>query len=328
MTTGLNALQSSISRLGRSLDEHKKGAVPMDVELQLLHPYQDQARTSMDEPALQELAATIKEVGILSPILVRPGEDGRYEIIAGERRWRAAKIAGLAKVPVLVKALDDETVDKIHLYENIHRENLNNIDLAARVQKDVEKAGGSLQVVAEKYGKQKSWVSKLVGIAQGGELMGELVRENVTADRAVLATVSSLERKSPEQAKVLVDKLKAAPEKADKRAMTTEHARAVRVAQKKPVKVPGVAPAVPKDALDASVPVERKGSSPPVITVELSPLSSEANEFVKLVEAHGSARLSSSYIHPDSNFAVVEFGPKKVQRRSYLTKELQLLTVA
>lgn len=327
MTTGLNALQSSISRLGRSLDEHKKGAVPMDVELDLLQPYRDQARMTMDEPALQELAATIKDVGIISPILVRPAEGGRYEIIAGERRWRAAKIAGLVKVPVLVKALDDETVDKIHLYENIHRENLNNIDLAARVQKDVEKAGGSLQVVADKYGKQKAWVSKLVGIAQGGELMAELVRENVTADRAVLATVSSLERKSPEQAKVLVEKLKAAPDKADKRAMTTEHAKAVRVA-KKSAEAPAAPAAASQVASDDSVPVERKGGSSPVITVELSPHSSQADDFVKLVEAHGSAHLSSSYIHPDSSFAVVEFGPKKVQRRIYLAKELRLLTVA
>lgn len=321
MSTTMTALQGSISRLGRSLDEHKKGAVPRDVETHLLHPYKDQARTTMDEAALQELAATIKEVGILSPILVRPSDGDRFEIIAGERRWRAATIAGLAKVPALVKALDDETVDKIHLYENIHRENLNNIDLAARVQKDVEKAGGSLEVVAKKYNKQKSWVSKLLGIAQGGELMAELVRENVTADRAVLATVSSMERKSPEQAKVLVEKLMAAPDKADKRALTSEHAKAVRVAKKKPEGARGA------DAAGVAI-VERKSGAAPVITVELSPLSPDSPEFLRLVEVHGAAHLSPTYRHPDSNYAVVAFGGKKSQLKAYLAKDLRLLTVA
>ena len=124
-----NALKNSIARLGNKLDEHKKDAVPMKAALDSLVPYARQARTEFNEESLGELADSIKEIGVVEPLLVRPMGNGKFEIIAGERRWRAARIASLVEVPVLVRPMDDATADKVHLAENIHRENLSTLDL-------------------------------------------------------------------------------------------------------------------------------------------------------------------------------------------------------
>ena len=92
-----NALKNSIARLGSKLDEHKKDAVPMKAALDSLVPYARQARTEFNEETLGELADSIKEIGVVEPLLVRPMGNGKFEIIAGERRWRAARIASLVE---------------------------------------------------------------------------------------------------------------------------------------------------------------------------------------------------------------------------------------
>lgn len=175
-----NALKSSIGRLASKLEDYKKDAQLLVVATGNLVPYAKQARTKFDEEALRELAESFKEVGILEPLLVRPIANNKFEIIAGERRLRAAIMAGLAGVPVLSRPMDDELADRIHLAENIHRENLSSLELAERVQRDIEEAGGDLAKVAAKYNKGKPWVSKLASIAGGGDTMTELVEEGVT----------------------------------------------------------------------------------------------------------------------------------------------------
>lgn len=333
-----NALKNSIARLGNKLDEHKKDAVPMKAALDSLVPYARQARTEFNEESLGELADSIKEIGVVEPLLVRPMGNGKFEIIAGERRWRAARIASLVEVPVLVRPMDDATADKVHLAENIHRENLSTLDLAQRVQRDLDAAGGNLATVAAKYNKGKPWVSKLSAIAQGGDSMTELVNEGVTADRAVLAAVSSLERKAPERAKALGEQLKAAPEKSNKRAITEQFMKDERAA------APKAKPGKAAPAAAAKQDGKRKGgaeSQPAwrvqdgierdlgeaLIVVELSPVSSFAAEFAELSKKFGKARLVVSMRHPDEGCAIVQFGNTDAHRRVYRADELRLLSV-
>jgi ParB family chromosome partitioning protein len=333
-----NALKNSIARLGNKLDEHKKDAVPMKAALDSLVPYARQARTEFNEESLGELADSIKEIGVVEPLLVRPMGNGKFEIVAGERRWRAARIAGLVEVPVLVRPMDDATADKLHLAENIHRENLSTLDLAQRVQRDLDAAGGNLATVAAKYNKGKPWVSKLSVIAQGGDSMTELVNEGVTADRAVLAAVSSLERKAPERAKALGEQLKAAPEKSNKRAITERFMKDERAAAPK-AKQGRAAPAAAgkhdgkrkggaesEPAWRVQEGIERDLGKA-LIVVELSPVSSFAAEFAELSKKFGKARLVVSVRHPDEGCAVVQFGNTDGHRRVYRADELRLLSV-
>ena len=333
-----NALKNSIARLGNKLDEHKKDAVPMKAALDSLVPYARQARTEFNEESLQELAESIKEIGVVEPLLVRPMGTGKFEIIAGERRWRAGRIAGLTEVPVLVRPMDDSTADKVHLAENIHRENLSTLDLAQRVQRDLDAAGGNLATVAAKYNKGKPWVSKLSAIAQGGDSMTVLVEEGVTADRAVLASVSSLERKSPERAKALGELLKAAPEKSNKRAITEQFmkdGRAAGTTAKADKSAPNVAAQQDdkRKVIAEQEPTWRmkegveRDLGEALIVVELSPVSSFAAEFAELSKKFGQARLAVSVRHPEKGYAIVQFGNGSTHRRVYQADELRLLSV-
>jgi len=331
------ALQNSIARLGNKLDEHKKDAVATKAALDDLVSYAHQARTEFHEETLKELAESIKEIGVVEPLLVRPRGNGKFEIVAGERRWRASRIAGLAEVPVLVKAMDDATADKVHLAENIHRENLSTLDLAQRVQRDLDAAGGSLAVVAAKYNKQKPWVSKLSAIAQGGSAMTELVEEGVTADRAVLAAVSSLERKSPEHAKALGEQLKTAPEKANKRVIAERFMKEQRSEPKGRVSAEkgsdNKGQAGKHDGAHVNEPAWRgkagmeREAGQALIAVELSPMSQYAAEFQKLAKKYGSAQLVLSARHPNADYAIVQFGNTSAHRRVYRADELRLLSV-
>src|SRR3990167_9119240 len=108
---------------------------PSVLKLALLQPGKYQPRTRMDEGSLYELAESIKSQGIMQPILVRPVGEGRYEIIAGERRSRAGKLAGLDEVPVLVKPVPDEAAAAMALIENIQREDLNPLEEAQGLQR-------------------------------------------------------------------------------------------------------------------------------------------------------------------------------------------------
>nr|WP_317623813.1 ParB/RepB/Spo0J family partition protein [Acidovorax sp. SUPP3334]BDH38323.1 ParB/RepB/Spo0J family partition protein [Acidovorax sp. SUPP3334] len=336
-----SALKNSIARLGSKLEEHKKDAVSMKAGIDSLTAYAAQARTVFDDETLRELADSIKDIGVIEPLLVRPIGGNKYEIIAGERRWRAARLAGLSDVPVLVRTMDDVTADKVHLAENIHRENLSTLDLAQRVQRDLDAASGNLAVVAAKYSKGKPWVSKLSAIAQGGDSMTDLVSEGVTSDRAVLATVASLERKAPDRAKELGEQLKAAPVKANKRAIAEQFMKAEREATPKGSKSPKRASSspAPKAAATSMATAgqepawrSREGvdrdASAAVLIVELSPASVYTAEFGDLSKKFGRPGLVTSVRHPEDGYAIVEFGRDSAVRRVYRADELRLLSVS
>ena len=127
-----------------------------------LQPGKYQPRTRMDPGSLEELAASIKAQGLIQPISVRPIAAGRFEIIAGERRWRAAQIAGLAEVPVLIRDIPDDAVLAMSLIENIQREDLNPLEEAAGLQRLIDEFGMTHQQAADAVGRSRSAATNLL----------------------------------------------------------------------------------------------------------------------------------------------------------------------
>ena len=118
-------------------------------------PNRDQPRKTFDEAALEELAQSIKQHGVLQPLLVRPIPSGGYQLVAGERRWRACRIAGLNKVPVVIKELTDTETMEIAIIENLQREDLNPIEEAEGLQALIDKCGYTQEEVALSVGKSR-----------------------------------------------------------------------------------------------------------------------------------------------------------------------------
>lgn len=165
------------------------------------------------ENPLSELADDIKMRGILQPILVRPLQGGKYELVAGERRLRAAQMIGLKTIPAFVKAMSDEEAEQAQFIENIRRKNLTLQEEAQRIQRDLDACGGDVEAVLKKYGKPKSgrvWIYKMRGLLNLSEQAQRLVSENITADMEVINDVRQIEKVSPAKAKETVDKLKTA----------------------------------------------------------------------------------------------------------------------
>jgi len=156
-------------RLGRGLDallgsydvrqeKEELKQLPIDV----LQRGKYQPRTHMDKTALDELAASIKAQGVVQPIVVRPIANGNYEIVAGERRWRASQLAGLETIPAVVRTIPDEAAIAIALIENIQRENLNPVEEANALQRLIDEFSMTHQNVAEAVGRSRAAVTNLL----------------------------------------------------------------------------------------------------------------------------------------------------------------------
>ncbi|WP_454742331.1 ParB/RepB/Spo0J family partition protein [Cupriavidus necator] len=157
---GLEALLGGPAEIVESV---KQEGAPTVLRLDQLQPGKYQPRTRMDEGALQELAASIRAQGLMQPILVRRvAEPDRYEIIAGERRFRASKLAGLDKVPVLVKDVADEAAAAMALIENIQREDLNPLEEAQGIMRLIREFKFTHEQAAESVGRSRSAVSNLL----------------------------------------------------------------------------------------------------------------------------------------------------------------------
>ncbi|MFN9121193.1 MAG: ParB/RepB/Spo0J family partition protein [bacterium] len=146
-----------------------------ELPIDALLPGKYQPRTRMDEAALAELAESIREQGILQPILVRPVGEGRYEIIAGERRWRASRLAGLTQVPVLVRTIPDESALAMALIENIQREDLNALEEAHGIQRLIDEFGMTHELAAKALGRSRTAVSNLLRLRALGAAVQELL---------------------------------------------------------------------------------------------------------------------------------------------------------
>lgn len=134
----------------------------LEVPVNAVGPNPKQPRTRFDDETLAELAASIKEVGILQPIVVRRAGDGAYELVAGERRLRAAKLAGLATVPVVLRDSGDSELLREALIENIHREDLNPIELAEAFRQLLEDLGLKQESLAERVGVSRSHIANTI----------------------------------------------------------------------------------------------------------------------------------------------------------------------
>ena len=149
--------------LGRGLDSlfnaNSEETLSTEVMLSQIEPNRDQPRKDFDEQALNELAESIREHGLLQPILVRSKPSGGYEIIAGERRWRASRIAGLRTVPVVIKEMDEKEAAEVALIENLQREDLNPVEEAMGYRSLMVSYGLTQEQVAERMGKSRSAVA-------------------------------------------------------------------------------------------------------------------------------------------------------------------------
>lgn len=129
------------------------------LRLSEIEPNKEQPRKVFSEEALNELADSIKEHGVLQPLLVRPLPTGGYQLVAGERRWRASRMAGLQEVPVVIRDMDEEQAMEIALIENLQREDLNPIEVAEGCHQLIEKYGLTQETAAKKLGKSRSSVT-------------------------------------------------------------------------------------------------------------------------------------------------------------------------
>lgn len=170
--------------LGRGLDallssgKSEKDEVLRELNVAQLKPGKYQPRSQMDETSLSELAMSIKAQGIMQPILVRQLSDSGYEIIAGERRWRAAQLAGLTHVPALVRSVPDNAALAMALIENIQRENLNPLEEAIGIQRLIDEFKMTHHVAAEAVGRSRSAASNLLRLLKLPQAIQDMLMEN------------------------------------------------------------------------------------------------------------------------------------------------------
>lgn len=174
---GLDALLGGGKTDGAAATTSAAADVLRDLAINDLKPGKYQPRTRMDQDALQELAQSIKQRGIVQPILARAIAGGKFEIVAGERRWRAAQIAGLARVPVLVREIADDAALGIGLIENIQREDLNAMEEAAGIQRLISEFSLTHEEAAEAVGRSRTAVTNLLRLLELAKPVQDMVME-------------------------------------------------------------------------------------------------------------------------------------------------------
>ena len=144
-----------------------------------IEPNHDQPRKDFDEKALSELAESIEQHGVLQPLVVRPLANGSYQLVAGERRWRAARIAGLTEVPVVIKELTDEEVIEIAMIENLQREDLNPLEEALGYRYMMDELNITQEQAAEKVGKSRPAVANALRLLKLPNEIQDMVKNNL-----------------------------------------------------------------------------------------------------------------------------------------------------
>lgn len=174
---GLDALfaRTDINEEKTSPDE--KGEVRI-IKTSLVEPRKDQPRKNFDREQLQALANSISEHGIIQPIIVVEGENGYYSIIAGERRWRAAKLAGLTQIPAIVRTYDEMQIAEVALIENLQREDLNPIEEALGYKTLMERFSMTQDKVSERVGKSRSNVANMLRLLSLEDEIKDMLSQN------------------------------------------------------------------------------------------------------------------------------------------------------
>ena len=145
------------------------------IQVDRIEPNPEQPRLAMEQSALDELTASIREHGVLQPILVRPIGPNTYQIVAGERRWRASRQAGLATIPAMIEEIDDDTALEIAIIENLQREDISPLDEAAMFDRMIRDHGYSIRKLADKLGKDKGYLENRLRLADAPPEVRELV---------------------------------------------------------------------------------------------------------------------------------------------------------
>lgn len=211
---GLGKGLDALLNLGRETSTIPADNVPLSEEdfsmtilpIEYLQRGRYQPRGEMDQQALEELAESIKAQGIIQPIVIRPISEKRYEIIAGERRWRAAQLAGLADVPVLIRDIPDEAALAMSLIENIQRENLNPLEEALALQRLIDEFTMTHQQISEAVGKSRTTVTNMLRLLTlSSDVKTLLMHGDIDAGhaKALLALSSGLQS---EAARVIAEK--------------------------------------------------------------------------------------------------------------------------
>jgi len=174
---GLGALLAGSGvKLDQKQPEDDHNGELRDIPVDLIQRGRYQPRRDMDPAALQELADSIRQQGVMQPVVVRPVAEGRFELIAGERRWRATQMAELDKIPAIIRDVPDEAAIAMALIENIQRENLNPIEEAFALQRLQDEFGLTQSQVAEAVGKSRTTITnllRLIGLTEDVRLMLE-----------------------------------------------------------------------------------------------------------------------------------------------------------
>jgi ParB family transcriptional regulator, chromosome partitioning protein len=192
MGRGLAAIMAVSTDHDSGVEEFRQVAV------ELISPNPRQPRTSFDEPGIADLAGSMRTRGVLQPVLLRPLADGRFELIAGERRWRAAQVAGLETIPAIVRAREDAESLEIALIENMAREDLNPVDEARACAALVEELGLSREEVGLRIGRSRVAVSNLVRLLDLPDEALELLEQRRLSEghgRALLTATDHAERR-------------------------------------------------------------------------------------------------------------------------------------
>ena len=158
-----------------SVEDISSGVSTVKVKLIDIEPNRDQPRKQFDDEALTELSNSIAQHGVLQPLLVRPMPDGGYQLVAGERRWRASRMAGLTEVPVVIRDLTDSQVAQLALVENLQRENLNPLEEANGYKELSDKFGYTQEKISEIVGKSRSAVANALRLLNLSESVQEMV---------------------------------------------------------------------------------------------------------------------------------------------------------
>lgn len=167
------------------------------IDLDRVRPNPRQPRQDFDAESLDELAASLKAQGLLQPVIVRPAGDGRYELVAGERRWRAAQRAGMLKIPAIIRNVADEGLLELALIENLQREELNPIEEAQAYRVLIDDLGLTQQQVADRVGRQRATVTNAMRLLQLPGPVQEKVRKGKISmghARALLGLESAIDQ--------------------------------------------------------------------------------------------------------------------------------------
>ncbi|MFN7927322.1 MAG: ParB/RepB/Spo0J family partition protein [Blastocatellia bacterium] len=181
----------------------------LEIDIDLIDPNPEQPRSNFSEEKLEELTASIRENGLVQPLLLRRKEKGRYEIVAGERRWRASQRAGLRRVIAVIREVGDEKLLEIALVENIQRQELNAIEEAAAYQKLMILLGLTQEEVAKRIGKDRSSVANYIRLLKLPDSVQQyLINEQLTMGHArALLALENQEEQAKLAKQIISDKL-------------------------------------------------------------------------------------------------------------------------